>query len=845
MPAPPSESTPTDRLTPAVRELLAREIARAGGREVCFVATVDSSGAVVEARPAARGTPEMVLALPGFASRGEMVLHNHPGGDLEPSFADLDIAARLHDAGIGFGIIDNEATDVYVVVEVPRARPLVRLDPYDVVAELEERGSVARVMGSYEDRQSQRDMAAYVADAYNDGGTVLLEAGTGVGKSFAYLVPALLWARTNDERTIVSTNTINLQEQLVGKDLPLLRDALATDDWQPTFALLKGWRNYLCLARLDVASAGQQSLLEESKLVELESIAAWAGKTSDGTLGDLPTPPSGEVWDEVSAEPDLCPRLKCPHFDRCFLFRARRKAAEADVVVVNHHLFAADLAVRKAADNWDEAAVLPPYKRLILDEGHHLEDVAAAHLGRQLSSTGVRRLLGRMERNGRGLVPTLVRELMRDGDVLARASLTLVREQLAPAIGEARHAGEAMFARLLTRVSSEPGGGPLRLTDDFGQDPVWDDGLGREVDDLLRAFRRVADAVETIVDRMSQGELTERRIQLGQELRGVLRRLDAGADAITATLRPVGGGEPVVRWIERKGARGQNVAIAAVPLDLAPILRELIFDRVETVVLTSATLAAGGDFRFLESRLGLEQSPSPVTVREILPSPFDYASQCLFGIPADTPDPREDEAGHDAAVAATIRDLVTASDGGLFALFTSHAALRRAAVRLRSDLGPRWPLLVQGEGSRESLLRRFREAGNGILLGTDSFWEGVDVPGRALRALVLCKLPFKVPSEPLTAARLERLAERGEDGFFGYLLPHAALKVKQGFGRLIRSRQDVGVVVLLDRRVLARRYGPLILSGLPAAERVEGTWADVRIKCEDFFARFGIGAEMP
>lgn len=833
---------PIDRIPPEVRDLLAQEIERAGGREVCFVASVARDGRLVEARAVARGTPDMVLALPGIARRGEMVLHNHPSGLLEPSHADLNVAARFHDAGIGFGIIDNDGVSLYVVVEVPTSRVEVPLDTLAVVAHLGEQGAVSRLIGQYEDRPSQRDMAAHIADGYNDGGVLLLEAGTGVGKSFAYLVPALEWARQNDERTIVSTNTINLQEQLVGKDLPLLRQALGTAERQPTFALLKGWRNYLCLSRLEVATAGQQSLLEEGRVAELMTVAEWATRTADGTIGDLATPPSSEVWDEVSAESDLCPRLKCPHLDKCFLFRARRKAAEADVVVVNHHLLAADLAVRQQSDNWEDAAVLPPYQRLILDEGHHLEDVAANHLGKRLSSVGVRRLLGRMERNGRGLVPTLVRELMRDVDLLSRASLQLVHEKLFPAIGEARQAAEMMFDRLFARLATE--GGPMRLTEDFAADPIWGEGLTREVEALLGAFRRLAEGVDTVADRLSQGEMSDRRTQLLQELKAVVRRFDSATDAVNQTLRPVGGGPPVVRWVERAGARGANVALAAVPLDLAPVLRELVFDRNKTVVLTSATLAAGGEFDFLESRLGLGQAPSPVTVREMLNSPFDYPSQCLFGVPNDLPDPREDEASHDESVAQIIRDLAYASDGGMFALFTSHGALRRAADRLRGELDPRWPLLVQGQGGRDALLRRFREAGNAILLGTDSFWEGVDVPGRALRSLVLSKLPFKVPSEPLTAARLERLAEQGADGFFQYLLPHAALKLKQGFGRLIRSRSDVGVVVLLDSRVLNRRYGPWLLSGLPRASRIDGPWSQVRTAAEDFFARHGIGAEI-
>jgi ATP-dependent DNA helicase DinG len=830
----------SERLAPGVRAYLASEISAAGGREVSFFAEVDRDGVITGARVAARGTVEMVLALPAGAARGEILLHNHPSGVLEPSAADLNVAAQLHDAGIGFGILNNDATELYIVVEVPRDRPITRIDPFDIVATLGEGGPVAGQLARYEDRQSQRDMAAHIADGYNDGGVQLLEAGTGVGKSFAYLVPALAWAKANGERTVVSTNTINLQEQLVGKDLPLLRRALAEEDYSPTFALLKGWRNYLCLARMHQAVSAQRTLLEQDKLDELLGIAEWASHTVDGTLSDLPVTPSIEVWDEVSAEPDLCTRLKCAHFDRCFLFRARRRAAEADVVVVNHHLLAADLSVRQAADNWQEAAVLPPYRRLILDEAHHLEDVAANHLGIQVTSRAVRRLLGRFERNGRGLAPTLSHELQTHNDLLSRASLDLLQQRLLPAIADARRASEGLFLRLLQRLEEVPGG-QLRLDDGFAADPIWREGLGLDLDATLGAFRTLRDSVETIADRLAQAEETERRGQLLQELRGVLRRLDTLSDGLNRSLRPAGGGPPTVRWMERS-ARGQNVQLSVVPLDLAPLLRELLFDRLETVVLTSATLAAGGEFDFLESRLGLNGEPSPVQVKGIFPSPFDYPAQCVFGVPNDLPEPRLDEPGHGAAVVQVVSDLAFASDGGMFVLFTSHVALRRAAQELRAGLGTRWPILVQGESPRDVLLRRFREAENAILLGTDSFWEGVDVPGRALRALILNKLPFKVPSEPITAARLERLAEEGLDGFMHYLLPHAALKLKQGFGRLIRSRQDTGIVVLLDSRVVTKRYGQLLLSGLPRADRVVGTWSHVRGKCEDFFARQGIGA---
>ncbi len=824
-----------------MRALLAAEISAAGGREVSFAATVDRDGMVTAARVVARGTVDAVLALSGMAQRGELLLHNHPSGVLEPSGADLHVASRLHDEGIGLGIISNDASELYVVVEVPREQERVRVDPFEVLGTLGEGGAIARSLGAWEDRPSQRDMAAYVADGYNDGGVLLLEAGTGVGKSFAYLVPALAWARANRERTVVSTNTINLQEQLVGKDLPLLRKALSDDDYTPTFALLKGWRNYLCLSRLASATQAQRTLLEQERLTELYDLAEWAGRTADGTLSELPATPSQDVWDEVSAEADLCTRTKCDYFDRCFLFKARRRAAEADVVVVNHHLLAADLAVRQAADNWQEAAVLPPYQRLILDEGHHLEDVAARHLGTQVSSRSARRLLARFERNGRGLLPTLARELGTRSDLLSKASLDLVTQRLLPAVGDSRRATDQLFLRLLARLDPVPGG-QLRLDDEFAGDEVWTDGLAFELDAALGSYRTMRDLVETVADRLAQVDETERQAQLLRELRAVMRRIEALSDGLNRTLRPVPGGPAAVRWMERSGRKQQDVALSSVPLDLAPILRELVFDRLETVVITSATLAAGGEFDFLESRLGLTGEDSPVTVRELLPSPFDFPAHCLFGVPDDVPDPREDEAGHDAAVARIVRELASASDGGMFVLFTSHAALRRAAERLRPVIGARWPLLVQGDGQRDQLLRRFREAGNAILLGTDSFWEGVDVPGRALRALVLTKLPFKVPSEPLTAARLERLESEGQNGFTSYLLPHAALKLKQGFGRLIRTERDVGVVLLLDRRIVTKRYGPLVLNGLPNAEQIVGEWNTVLTRCEDFFARFGIGA---
>ncbi|HEX6534311.1 MAG TPA: helicase C-terminal domain-containing protein [Gemmatimonadaceae bacterium] len=808
----------------------------AGGREVCFVATLDEEGNVRTARVVARGDAESVLALPGAAERGEMLLHNHPSGRLEPSEADLAIALRLHDGGIGFGIIDNDARELYVVVEVPLERECAAIEPEEVEHALGPDGAVARILPRYEDRPSQRAMAAAIARLYNQGGIALLEAGTGVGKSLGYLLPALRWAAANGERTIVSTNTINLQEQLVGKDLPFLQRALG--DQPVRFALLKGWRNYLCLHRLEQAGSAAAGLFEDDVAAQLAGIRAWAERTSDGSLADLPSPPKPEVWDEVAAEPDLCLRLKCPHFDRCFLFQARRRAAQADVIVVNHHLLLSDLAVRRAQQNWGDAAVLPAYARLVVDEGHHLEDAAAAHLGSTVTRRALLRLLSRLERRGKGLLGALVQRLSAQDDLYSAASLDLVHARLAPSVHAAREKGALVFD-LLDTLLRESGETVVRLGPGFAEHPVWRAGLDAALTDLLREIALLHDGLALVRERL---EMDERRrdavAPLLGEIGGVARRLEGIGDGLVRALRPPDDGARTVRWLEVRG-RERNVAATSVPLDIAPILREDLFRRLDTAVVTSATLASGERFGFLMERLGLDD-PELEPVTAIFPSPFDYPRQAMLAVPSDLPAPNADGAGHFRGVVRVLLDLAAESDGGIFALFTSHRDVRAAAVELRArGTDRRWPLLVHGEDARDALLRRFRESGRAILLGTASFWEGVDVSGDALRGLVLSKLPFRVPSEPLTAAHCEAIDERGGDSFRDFMLPHAALRLKQGFGRLIRTTTDRGVVVLCDPRVLTKGYGRELLATLPPARRVIGRWDMVREEISRFYRRSG------
>jgi ATP-dependent DNA helicase DinG len=419
-------------------------------------------------------------------------------------------------------------------------------------------------------------------------------------------------------------------------------------------------------------------------------------------------------------------------------------------------------------------------------------------------------------------------------DLLNTASLDIVRKGLFPGVNAAREKAQFLFDLLHSYLQMR---GELvqRLTSDFARDPIWNAGLGAALTDLLGEITMLRSGLEMVRTRMEGAKKPDEAVlPLIGEMAAVGRRLEAAAMALEATLRPPAG-EPMVRWLEMRGREG-NVAVMAVPLDLAPILREDLFKKVETAILTSATLTTDARFDFLSRRLGLDMLGSNV-ITEIFPSPFEYPTHALFMVPTDAPAPNVDSAGHMQAVVRSIIDVTAAADGGVFALFTSHRDVRAAAAELRARGAERTrPLYVHGEDTRDNLLRKFRDSGRAVLLGTASFWEGVDVPGRALQGLIIARLPFRVPTEPVTAAHCEAIVERGGDAFAEYMVPHAALRLKQGFGRLIRTATDRGVIVLVDPRAVNKGYGRALLRDLPPARRVFGPWKTIVKQLQDFYA---------
>ena len=852
-PPEPVSLTSDLRLSPAATREIRAEVGKAGGREVCFLVRVGPDRMLVEARAVARGNDAAVLAAARDADEGSVMIHNHPSGDLGPSDADLSVAARLYEEGIGTAITNNDGDRLFVVVEPPKPRVVEPLDIDRLEALIGPAGPLVQEHPTYEDRPGQRTMLRRVAETYNRGGVTLVEAGTGTGKSLAYLIPSAEWALRNAERTVISTNTINLQEQLDDKDLPLVRRLVGEEvDWE----LVKGRGNYVSIRRARLAAESAPLLFMDDRADELDQLLEWIGRTEDGSRADLTFMPSEDVWDEVKSDADICLRARCPHFQACFYQRSRRRAASATLLITNHHLLFSDLSVRIATQNYKASAVLPAYRHLILDEAHNIEDAATSHLGLEVTRRGMFRMLARLARRdsrGRGVLAALQDALA--GRTEREPALELrsrIEERVRPALEEAR-AQLTLFLEALEPLLPSDALGAVRIGTTEMPEPASHPAVRERLDGLVSAFMRLAKEVRDVRERLEDHDTLAEGLE-GRllDLRSGERRLAGTAHTLRTVLDPDVEEDRFVRWLQWRGkARGKNrdLVIASAPIEVGDLLREHLFEKVETVALCSATLATKESFAFLRSRIGLKEddlleSDVKLEVTEsIVHSPFKFEEQTILVVPTDLPDVNEPRGVFEEATAEVIREVCSISGGGIFMLFTSHRALRRVAELLREDGAVRSPLFVQGEDTRARLLERFIESGSGILLGTASFWEGVDVPGRALRGLIIQRLPFKVPTEPITAARIEAIERRGGSSFGEFVLPLAALKLKQGFGRLVRSLEDRGAIIILDDRIVRKSYGAYLRESLPPAPLRKGPWTDLVRLLKEFYAEGGVAGE--
>lgn len=647
------------------------------------------------------------------------------------------------------------------------------------------KGPLAKAFKGFEERPGQHEMARQIYGAYENDEIALIEAGTGTGKSVAYLIPAILWSIQHKEKTVISTYTIALQEQLISKDIPMLLKAL---DIELKAVIVKGMSNYLCLRKLD-------ELEEEIPLLQL-----WSERTKEGSYSDITFPVASSTWEKVSADSYSCSHVHCPHYRDCFFFKARRKADEAQLLVVNHHLLFADLTA--------DESILPEYKRIVIDEAHHLEDVALDSLSKRYDRLHLVRLLGRLysELHPERSRLIQIRQNVTDKDLIfcLEVELPAAKRNLIVKIEQAFTAIEA-FCRIQFKEQK------WRLRE--SQFKILQKEVAPLFSDLAFSLKHFAQALLGL-----KVEIEKSMPMLAVEIQSLAQKLEEQGLGLEDFFS-IDEESQRVRWVE---ATATNIILVDAKVNVSNYLREELFDALSTVSLCSATLSCGGNFTHLRQRYGIEENTN--VTEKIYDSPFDYPNHALFGVFTDLPDPSEPSFTYEAS--DRILEAIEVSQGGAFVLFTSYEMLRTSYQYIAAK-NPDFPLLKQGDASRPLLIEKFKSQKNSVLFGTDSFWEGVDIPGSDLRLVIIVKLPFRVPTDPLMQAVSEALEKDGKNAFMDYQVPQAVMKFKQGFGRLIRTKKDKGCILSLDKRIHTKSYGKLFLQSLPNCRTIIGEKNDI------------------
>ncbi len=813
----------SDYFCPDVIKELQLKVASYDGQEVLIGGLVDGEGKVYSTEVLSRGNKEAAPVVYKQAEKYDVVIHNHPSGVIRPSNADLKVAAILGDYGLGFYIVDNEYSQVNVVIPIPDKEKKLLLEE-DVLKFFSQKKT--NEGGELEERESQKKMVRGIIRAFNDDKIYVCEAPTGTGKSIAYLVPAFYWIKENKEKVVVSTNTINLQEQLIQKDIPEIEKRLG---FSVTYTLVKGRGNYLCRRKFSHFKSSRKDNfhdLIESEFIEnqIDELIAWGNKTTTGDKSELSFVPSGNLWEQVASEADTCRRSKCPALEHCFYQKARRRIFSADIIIVNHHILCADAALKRSAGKYDTQALLPAYNRLIVDEAHNLDEVATSYFSQSASRFAIDRNLGLVAKLNKkkelvgGSLFTIYQQHPKNDKSKNHSKLKELVKEFPEVIKQLQkqlnHIFEEIFIYLEKITPSDFQEKKIRFKSSYLNDPLWIKGFKDPVSHLISQLEGVRRRIKT-VEKLFVPKPTEKKIEQSLHELSVYRsRIENILQVCRESLNIET--ESKIHWVTVSKNRGNKVRFSTnvSPLYVSEELSEALFTPVPTVILTSATLKDNRGFDFFLHAVGLNHINNEKRVVESLPHNFNYKKNCIFMVPDHFPLPQFSKFSEE--VANFIKKIAIYSQGKTLALFTSYSQLLNVTNQMRDSLETQgYTLLVQGEAPRSQLIEQFKNGSKQVLCGVNSFWEGIDIKGDALSCLVMVKIPFVVPTEPIHEARIEELDKQGKNSFAEYMIPSAVIRFKQGFGRLIRGEKDKGIFVVLDRRILVKPYGRFFTESLP------------------------------
>ena len=808
-------------LSDSARQQIKAAIKEADGNEVFFTGNITKNGLVETVKIGSRGNSHTVPVNFSDLRNTSVLIHNHPSGHLIPSDADLNVAAEASENGCGFYIINNSATDIYVVVEPVLPKTIKKVNVEEAGEFISEGGPLSKVSESFEERPVQVELLKNIVTSFNENKIAVFEAGTGVGKSYSYLIPSALWALTNNEKVVISTGTINLQQQLCEKDLPAVEKIIGK---KIKYVLMKGRQNYICMRRLNDAA----SILDlfEGESDELKKIAEWAQSSSTGSKSELSFMPTENVWTKVNSESDACMGMRCPFHNECFVMKVRKEAAGANLIIVNHHLLFADIESRISGAGYEDAAVLPPYKHIIFDEAHGIENAATSFFSESVNRFKLNKLVNQMYRH---------RKNSEAGHLCSLAILSSNEEKAGDAFEITNKIKLALTNVEIAAKDLLVNEYTMRLFEgtarNFGPFLV-------AVGELTRALGGFADLIRLVMEGVAD---EDKDAPCFWESKIILRHLDSYV-ILLKNFSVWDEKKDDVFWIQKKrlppdmirdGGEAEYVTLTQTPLDISHLMNDGVFEQMDSVVCTSATLKTGRDFSYWMRRTGVTFAGEERIIKGEFPSPFPYNKNMLFAIPNDAPLP--DNMQYQQYIEMALPRLIEAAGGRSLVLFTSYESLKSAHRSVTASMrGFSGRIMKQGDDDNSKLLEAFKKENESVLFATDSFWQGVDIPGESLSQVIIVKLPFTVPNDPVFVARAEAIEKRGGSSFMELSVPEAVIKFRQGIGRLIRRSDDKGVVVVLDRRIYEKRYGQIFIASMPECKKLYEPLSEITKRINSF-----------